>query len=190
MQPLVIILSGPGGAGKTTVMRLLTETSPQFVPITKLTTRAPREGESDGQEFHFISIPEFQALLNSGKLLESNLYNGNYYGVPKLDVGQALASGRCPVLVTEHNGARAIRQHYPTQSVLIFITAPEVVLLDRYLRRGQTNTEATARIQIAIREELPEARWYDSVIENIENEPQKTTKKVIDFIENFLPSQQ
>lgn len=183
--PRVIVLSGPGGVGKTTIANeLLRQLSDQLTTITKLTSRQPREGERDGDEFHFLSDQDFLGAIQRGELLEYNLFNGHYYGVPKQALDAALASGKSPLLVVDVNGARAIQAHYPDRSLLIFLSAPFDQLRNRYIRRGHDEQEADQRLKIALEQELPQASWYDAIIENHENNLAKAVDAIVKLIRN------
>ena len=186
MSARVIVISGPGGVGKNTVANeLITAFPREFAAVTKLTTRAIRRGEQDGSEFHFITIDEFKKRLNQGELLEFNIFNGHYYGVPRRPVDDILAEGINPVLVIDVNGARATREHYKDKAFLIFLTAPLADLRQRYIDRGQRPEEADKRIEIALRDELPQQEWYDVVLENRNGEIAKVVATIADRVHSL-----
>lgn len=184
MTPTIIIISGPGGVGKNSVFNGILKRFPKMlVPITRLTSRPRRPTEHDGGEYRFVRSDEFQKTIRLGAMLEYNLFNGHYYGVPKTPVEQTLASSRSPLLVVDVHGARAIRKKYPNQTLTIFLTAPLDQLRARYIVRGQTPAEADARLKIAQEQELPEQRWYDAVIDNPDGALEHTIDQVAKLIE-------
>jgi guanylate kinase len=185
MSARVIVLSGPGGVGKTTIAHALLERFPEaLTSITKLTSRERRPHEVDGQEFHYISSDEFREAIERGELLEHTLFNGNYYGVPKKPLDEALASGKSPLLVLDINGARAVRKAYGDRSLLVSLIAPVEQLRERYLRRGQSAEEAEQRVKIAIEKELPDADQYDFTFENKEGRLNETIDEIAKLIQS------
>lgn len=167
MRPKIVIVAGPGGAGKNTLTRELVKRLPNLKNITtKMTTRAIRPGEIQGQSYLYVSDDEFNRAIEDGQLLEHGSFNGYQHGVLKKPLEDAITSNQSIILDVETKGAQLIKKQYPDETVLIFITAPLDELRTRYIARGQSSKEADQRLAIAVRDELPMAKYYDLVVEN------------------------
>lgn len=163
---LLIVFSGPSGAGKDTVLRQLLELHPELMLSVSATTRTPREGEVDGKDYFFLSKEEFVRLIEQGGVLEYAEYCGNYYGTPKAKVEEWLAEGKNVILEIEVQGGKQIRKKCP-DSVSIFILPPSIKVLGNRLRRRQTEEEQVVRDRLAVaREEIKIAEDYDYVVIN------------------------
>ena len=162
---LLIVLSGPAGSGKGTVLsRILTD--PQYAYSVSATTRAPRPGEVDGVNYHFLTREEFEARIASGAMLEYTEYCGNYYGTPKKETEEVLASGRHLILEIEVEGAANVKRQYP-DAVAIMLLPPSYAEQERRLRGRGTETEEKilARLE-QTKSELTCLGDYDYVIYN------------------------
>ena len=162
---LMIVISGPAGSGKGTVNAHLLATG-EFVYSVSATTRAPRQGEIDGVNYHFISREEFEARIASGGMLEYTEYCGNYYGTPRKEAEAVLDSGKNLILEIEVEGARNIKARYP-DAVLIMLLPPSFSVQEQRLRSRGTETEEKILERLArTREEIKEAELYDYVVYN------------------------
>lgn len=169
--PLLLLISAPSGAGKTTLCdHLLAEVSGLTRAIT-CTTRAPRAGEEPGVHYHFLNPGEFEARVRAGDFLEHATVYGNRYGTLKLEVLQRLRAGRDVLLNVDVQGAAAVRDHalrdpeLGRSLVTVFVTTPSVRELERRLAgRGQDSPEAIQRRLAEARRELAEAPRFDYVI--------------------------
>jgi guanylate kinase len=165
-KSLLLILSGPSGAGKDTIIEQLRRVEPEIAYSVSVTTRPPRAYETDGVHYRFASRDEFDKLAASGYFLETREYAGSLYGTPRAFVDNALQHGRDVILKPEVNGARAIKKLYP-QAVLVFLTAPTQSDLAHRLaeRRTDGQQEIDARLAIAQQEQeaLPD---FDYLIVN------------------------
>lgn len=178
---LLIVVSGPSGVGKGTVLGRVLADDNNFAYSVSCTTRKPREGEIDGVHYHFITNEEFEANIKNGKMLEYAGYCDNYYGTNADYVDTYRNKGKDVVLEIDTQGARQIKEKCP-DSISIFIAPPSVdELRTRLINRG-TEDEATInkRVQRALFE-LNNMHEYDYVIINdvIEDAAQKT-KAIID----------
>lgn len=149
-QPLLVVLSGPSGAGKDTILARMRQLGRPYHIAVTATTRPQRPTERDGVDYIFLSVEEFLRLRDRGELLEWAQVYGHYYGVPKEQVRQALARGQDVLLRVDVQGAATLRRLVP-QGVFIFITPPSFRELERRLRlRGTDPPEALAeRLRIA-----------------------------------------
>lgn len=162
----LIILTGPSGVGKGTLMRSLVQRHPELHYSVSVTTRSPRPGEIDGKDYYFVSRREFEQLVAAGELLEWAEFAGNYYGTPREAVINQVRSGKCVVLEIELEGARQIRASYPS-AFSIFILPPSMSELEKRIRgRAQDSEEAIARRLHRAEEEISAADEFALKIVN------------------------
>lgn len=136
---LMVVVSGPAGSGKGTVNAELVKMG-DFVYSVSATTRAPRPGEVDGVNYHFITEEEFRSRLDEGGMLEYTQYCGNFYGTPKKEAEEVLDSGRHLILEIEVDGAMQVKKRYP-EAVLIMLLPPSYEVQEQRLRGRATETE-------------------------------------------------
>ena len=164
--PLVVVLSGPSGAGKDSVLAAALGRDDRLARVVTAKTRAPRPGERDGVHQIFLSDQQFDDLLAGGGFLEHATVYGHRSGVPRDQVERLLAEGKTVVLRTDVQGARTLRAKIP-EALLIFLTVPDLDDLERRLRARAADDEAAMRRRLAIaREEMAEAARFDHVIVN------------------------
>ena len=162
---LIIVVSGPAGSGKGTVNRHLLDTG-KYVFSVSATTRAPRPGEVDGVNYHFITEEDFKKMIETGEMLEYTYYSGNYYGTPKKEALEVIESGRNLLLEIEVEGAMNIKKAYP-EAVLIMLLPPGFKTQEKRLRGRGTETEEKILARLArTREEVVLLPNYDYVVYN------------------------
>ena len=162
---LLIVVSGPAGSGKGTVNAHLLN-SGEFVYSVSATTRAPRPGEIDGINYHFITKDEFKSRIARGDMLEYTEYCGNFYGTPKKEAEDVLASGKNLILEIEVEGAQNIKKKYP-DAVLVLLLPPSYSVQEARLRGRGTETEEKIRLRLErAKEEIAFANVYDYVVYN------------------------
>ena len=167
---LKIIISGPSGAGKGTVVKKLIEQGQSVLSISA-TTRSPRKGEVEGTHYFFKTRNEFERLIEENKLLEYADFCGNYYGTPKDFVDQAVASGKNVILEIEVEGALQVKSIDP-ESIFIFIIPPSLeVLEERLVGRGTETMDLIQKRLSRAKEELLYFKEYDYVVvnDNVDN---------------------
>ncbi|HRD88361.1 MAG TPA: guanylate kinase [Accumulibacter sp.] len=162
----LFIVSAPSGAGKTTLVRLLLENDPALSVSVSHCTRAPRTGEQDGREYHFVAVAEFLEQVAAGGFLEWAEVHGNYYGTARSVVEAALLAGQDMLLEIDWQGAQQVRKLFPAATG-IFILPPSLTELERRLSTRATDSAETIRRRLAAaREELRHVGEFDYVIIN------------------------
>lgn len=165
-QGRLIVLAGPSGVGKGTLLNALRHDYPALALSVSATTRHPRPGEVDGKHYYFLSREAFQALVDAGEFLEWAEFAGNYYGTPRQPVLEQLRQGKTVILEIELEGARQVRQTFP-EACQIFILPPSLeVLRQRLQSRSQDSPEAIQRRLDRSQEELAAADEFDVQIIN------------------------
>lgn len=178
---LLLVVSGPAGSGKGTVNKHLFETG-DFVYSVSATTRAPRPGEIDGVNYHFITKEDFLGRIERGDMLEYTEYCGNYYGTPKKEAEEVLASGKNLILEIEVEGAENVKKKYP-DAVLVLLLPPSFAVQEQRLRGRGTETEEkiTERLTRA-KEEIYHANSYDYVVYNYDGKDKKAAGEILAIV--------
>lgn len=167
----VFVITGPSGVGKGTLIRMLRERLPELELSTSATTRAPRAGERDGRDYHFLSRDEFARRAGDNEFLEHAAYSGNRYGTLRREVEQRLEAGRSVVLEIEVQGARQVRAAMG-EAVLVFIAPPDPAALRRRLEsRGTDHPDAISERLRTAEIELDAQEEFRHVVCNDELEP-------------------
>jgi guanylate kinase len=164
--PLFIVISGPSGVGKDAVLNYLKAHEPDMKFVTTLTTREKRPTEVDGKDYTFVTVSEFESLLKNNELMEhANVY-GNWYGVPKQQVRDALNHGKDCVVKVDVQGASTIKKIVPG-GVFIFIMPPSFEELGNRLTKRYTESAEQLRLRlITARSEIKKVRQFDYVVNN------------------------
>lgn len=162
----IFILSAPSGAGKTTLCRHILERCPDMVYSISATTRAPRPGERDGVDYHFLSLETFKEKIETGRLAEWAEVHGNYYGTLRDSIEKTISQGKDLLLDVDVKGASSIQTLYDS-CILIFIMPPSLeVLRSRLSIRGSNSPEDMARRMKNAEEEMAARGIYHHVIVN------------------------
>lgn len=168
MPGTLFIVTAPSGAGKTTLVRGLLQRDPRVQLSISYTTRAPRPGELDGREYHFVDVPTFRALRDRGEFLEWAEVHGNYYATSKVWLREQIAAGRDTLLEIDWQGAQQVRKSFP-EAVGVFIMPPSMEELESRLRgRGTDSDEVISRRLLGARGEMRHVAEFDYVIINNE----------------------
>lgn len=166
-QGLLFVVTAPSGAGKTSLIRALLERDRDLALSVSYTTRAPRPGEQDGREYHFVDLPRFQAMLERGEFLESAEVHGHRYGTSQRVIESTRASGKDLLLEIDWQGAEQVRRLHP-DCIGIFILPPSMAELERRLRaRGQdADAVIRRRLQNAAEEMTHAVEFKYAIINN------------------------
>ncbi|MBK6488807.1 MAG: guanylate kinase [Gemmatimonadetes bacterium] len=166
MNPFPLILSSPSGGGKTTIARMLLDRREDLGYSISCTTRAPRNGEVQGQDYHFLSRDDFVSRRARGEFAESAEVHGNLYGTLRSEVDRVFSAGRHVVMDIDIQGARQFVAAYP-ESVLVFLLPPSAeTLLGRLMGRNTESPEAVLRRLKGARDELAAVGSYQYVVVN------------------------
>lgn len=163
---LIVIISGPSGSGKDTVLNLVRRTYPKMRFSVSCITRQKRGSDAEDGKYCFVSVDQFKKGLDNGEFLEYNEYLGNYYGTPKKPVIEAVESGDGIFIEVDVNGAASIRRALP-EAISVFIMPPSVrTLKERLTGRGTDNSEQIERRVNAALREIPRASEFDYIVVN------------------------
>jgi guanylate kinase len=162
----LLVLSGPSGVGKTTVLRRLRQRAPHVWISVSATTRPPRPGEQDGVHYRFVDDDTFDAAVAAGEFLEWAAYAGRRYGTLRAPVEARLAAGQSALLEIEISGARQVRAAVPTATMLFLAPPDWPTLVDRLSARGTEAADVVAARLATARDELAAATEFDEVLVN------------------------
>ena len=176
----LIVISGPSGVGKGTVVKAMMAKRDDLYFSVSATTRPPRPGEVDGKDYYFVDRAHFLGLIDRGEMLEYDEHAENFYGTPKAQVEQKRCMGHV-LLDIEPKGAKNVKNNYP-EAVLVFIMPPSVEELEHRLRGRNDTPEAQITIRMErAKWEMEQRVWYDHVVVN--DDPQRCADEILKIIE-------
>ena len=180
---LMLVLSSPSGAGKTTLSKKLVELDSNLIMSTSYTTRTKRVGEKDGEDYHFVEVGDFKEMIGENQLLEYALVFGNYYGTPRLPVEKYLAQGKDVVFDIDWQGAQQLAQQKGSVEdvVSIFILPPSASELESRLK--SRNQDSISEVESRMSQAASELSHYDEynyiMVNNEIEESIKTLKAIV-----------
>jgi len=184
-QPLLIVISGASGAGKDSVRQRMKDRGLPFHFVVTATTRKPRPGEIDGQDYFFVSHERFAAMIENGELLEHAMVYNDYKGIPKLQVRQALDSGQDVVMRIDVQGAETLRSLCPEALLIFLVPANEDEMVRRLTaRKTETPQDLQLRIETA-RQELQRMHVFDYYVVNADAQ----LDAAVDMIEAIIEAE-
>jgi guanylate kinase len=164
---VMLVLSSPSGAGKTTLSRRLLQTDPAITMSVSVTTRSPRPNEIDGSDYFFVTDEEFKRRIGAGDFLEHALVFGNRYGTPRAAVMEALAQGRDVLFDIDWQGTQQLRDQAGGDVVTVFVLPPSKSELERRLRaRAQDSEEVVSKRMAKANDEISHWAEYDYILVN------------------------
>jgi len=177
-DPLLIVISGPSGVGKDSVVQRMKEREFPFHFVVTATTREKRGAETNGKDYWFVSKDEFACMIEENELIEYAIVYGDYKGIPKWEVREALGTGKDVIMRLDVQGAETVRKLAP-EALLIFITCENEDELERRLRARKTESTDSLSLRIATaRKELQRIEAFDYVIVNRDFHLDDTVDKV------------
>jgi guanylate kinase len=177
-----VVISGPSGVGKDSVLRGLKERGLPFRFVPTMNTRPRRADEEDGVDYFFVTTEEFVTLLEQGELVEHAVVYGDYKGIPKRPIREALQSGQDVVLRVDVQGAATLKRLLP-EAIFIFLSVPSEEVLIARLQQRKTESPESLRIRIATaREEMLRLSEFDYVVVNRDDRLEEAVQDVIGII--------
>ncbi|TEU09353.1 MAG: guanylate kinase [Anaerolineales bacterium] len=180
--PLLVIISGPSGAGKDSVVKRMRELNYPFHFVVTTTDRPPRPGEVNGLDYHFVSTATFDKMIANDELFEHAVVYGQHKGIPKAQVREALSSGVDVIMRLDVQGAATVRRLMP-EALAIFLVPPSIeILIDRLRRRGSDSRDQILRRLHSVVEEIRCIKEFDYVVVNREGRLDETVKQIAAII--------
>lgn len=182
-QPLMVVISGPSGVGKDAVLKSLQKRNLHLHFVVTMTSRAPRNGEVDGEDYFFVSRQEFEGLIEQDGFIEyANVYQ-DYKGIPKDQIRDALDSNRDVILRVDVQGAQTLRKLYPEAVLIFLIPSNEGEWLDR-LRNRKTETAESLELRLkTASDELQHLPYFDYVVVNAHDRLEETVNTIVSIID-------
>jgi len=182
--PLLIVISGPSGVGKDTIARRLIDKRPDgFYFVVTATTRPPRAGEVDGQDYFFFSSDEFASMIEANEMLEYAVVYNDYKGIPKQEIRDALASGKDVIMRLDVQGAATIRKLIPAAISVFLMTESETALVER-LRERKSETAEGLNLRIATaRQEMKRMREFNYCVINAAGRQERAVAQILSIID-------
>ena len=181
-EPLLIVISGPSGVGKDTVIQRMKERNLPFHFVVTAATRLPRPNEVNGRDYFFYSHDEFAEMIEKGELLEYAIVYNDYKGIPKAQVWDALSSGKDVVMRLDVQGAATIRK-LCLDALMIFLTVQDEEDMVHRLQERKTETPEGLKLRIATaRQEMTQVDSFDYVVINRENHLDETVDIIVSII--------
>jgi guanylate kinase len=182
-EPLLVVISGPSGVGKDTVLDHMKQRGLPFHFVVTATTRPIRPGEVEGEDYFFVDEQEFLDMIEKGELIEHALVYNDHKGVPRQQIREAMESGQDVVMRVDVQGAKTIRALAP-EALLIFLTAGDEQELARRLRKRRTESEANLQLRLAMaKEELGYLDLFDYAVLNADSQVEVAVDAILAIIE-------
>lgn len=182
-EPLLVVISGPSGVGKDTVLDHMKQRGLPFHFVVTATTRPIRPGEVEGEDYFFVEEQEFLDMIDRGELIEHALVYNDHKGVPRQQIREAMDSGQDVVMRVDVQGAKTIRTLAP-QALMIFLTAGDEEELERRLRKRRTESEADLQLRLATaKEELGYLDVFDYAVLNADSQVEVAVDTILAIIE-------
>jgi guanylate kinase len=181
-EPLIIVISGPSGVGKDTVIQRMKERNLPFYFVVTAATRLPRSNEVNGRDYFFYSHDEFAEMIEKGELLEYAIVYNDYKGIPRAQVKDALSSGKDVIMRLDVQGAATIRKLCP-DALMIFLTVQDEEDMVKRLQERKTETPEGLKLRIATaRQEMTQVDSFDYVVLNREYHLDETVDTIVSII--------
>lgn len=181
-RPVLVVISGPSGVGKDATINLMKQTNFPFYFVVTATTRPKRPTEVDAVDYHFVSVGEFAEMIEEGELLEYAVVYGDYKGIPKKHVREALASGQDVIMRIDVQGAATIRKLVPNAITIFLIAENEDELVRRLQDRKTEDADKLKMRIVTARQEMKRIQEFDYVVVNRMDKQEQTVEQVLSII--------